>query len=240
MALEKLLSESEPGTFLPSEPALADQLGVSRATLREAMRTFEDRGWIVRRRGIGTYINPPPNAIDYGLEVLESVHALAHRLGLEVEMRGLNRRRYFPDAHQAAIFGLDQGELLLEVSRVITIDGHPTAYLIDILPDHFLPDDLFNKRFHGSILDLLLDQQNLGFSKTEITAISAPNDVALKMEIHPSTALLCLEAILYTKDWHPIDQSLSYFLPGSFRFHVLRKVGLPVENIRNEHVGEVT
>lgn len=240
MALEKLLSESEPGTFLPSEPALADQLGVSRATLREAMRTFEDRGWIVRRRGIGTYINPPPNAIDYGLEVLESVHAMAHRLGLEVEMRGLKRRRYFPGASQGAIFGPDQGELLLEVSRVITIDGRPTAYLIDILPDHLLPEDLFDVRFQGSILDLLMDQQDLGYSKTEITAITAPDDVASKMEILPSTALLCLEAILYTKAWRPIDHSLSYFLPGSFRFHVLRKVGLPLENIRYDHVGAET
>jgi GntR family transcriptional regulator len=229
VALEKLLSESEPGTFLPSEPSLAGQLGVSRATLREAMRTFEDRGWIVRRRGIGTYVSSPPNIIDYGLEVLESVDTLARRLGLDVEMQDLTQRKYSANQDQASIFNLEEGSLLLEVSRVILLDNRPAAFLIDVLPENILPGGQFDESFGGSVLDMLMEQRNLRFSKTEIRSVPIPDDVAAKIGVEKQTAVLRLEAYLFTKEWDAIDHSISYFLPGTFRFHVLRKVGLPAE-----------
>ncbi|HEX6035226.1 MAG TPA: GntR family transcriptional regulator, partial [Anaerolineales bacterium] len=51
--LAELIGRSAAGTRLISEPKLAKQLGVSRATLREAMRTFETQGLIRRRQGAG-------------------------------------------------------------------------------------------------------------------------------------------------------------------------------------------
>lgn len=44
------------GEFLPSEPALSKQLGISRATVRMALRTLETRGLVVTRHGIGVQI----------------------------------------------------------------------------------------------------------------------------------------------------------------------------------------
>ena len=41
----------QPGEKLPNELELAQQLGVSRATLREAIRTLADRGVLEVRRG---------------------------------------------------------------------------------------------------------------------------------------------------------------------------------------------
>lgn len=55
-ALEKLrrqihLGELISGERLPPERQLADELGVARATLREALRALESEGWIVTRPG---------------------------------------------------------------------------------------------------------------------------------------------------------------------------------------------
>src|ERR1700753_1994439 len=50
----------QPGSALPSETDLAEQLEVSRATLREALRTLEDRQIIIRRHGRGTFVSQAP------------------------------------------------------------------------------------------------------------------------------------------------------------------------------------
>ncbi|MEJ5226054.1 MAG: GntR family transcriptional regulator, partial [Anaerolineales bacterium] len=82
--LADLIARSAPGTRLPSEPELAKKLGVSRATLREAMRAFETQGLIRRRQGAGTFVVGQPPVIESGLEVLESMLTLARRSGKDV------------------------------------------------------------------------------------------------------------------------------------------------------------
>ncbi|HET59696.1 MAG TPA: GntR family transcriptional regulator, partial [Chloroflexi bacterium] len=54
--LGEVIAETPAGERLPSEPKLAQSLGVSRATLREAMRAFEQQGIIRRRQGVGTFV----------------------------------------------------------------------------------------------------------------------------------------------------------------------------------------
>ena len=46
-----------PGSQLPSELELMTMLGVSRTTLREALRTLEEQNSINRRRGLGTFVS---------------------------------------------------------------------------------------------------------------------------------------------------------------------------------------
>jgi len=70
--LAELIEKTVPGDRLPSEPQLAQQMGVSRATLREAMRAFEGQGLIRRRQGIGTFVVGRTSVIESGLEVLKA------------------------------------------------------------------------------------------------------------------------------------------------------------------------
>lgn len=97
---------------------------------------------------------------------------------------------------------------------------------MDNLPKKLVPYDIVSNGFKGSVLDLFLEkgEPELAHSKTEITAVSATKDLAQLLEIGRGSLLLKLEGFLYGKDWGAIDHSISYFLPGTFRFHVLRKV----------------
>jgi GntR family transcriptional regulator len=226
-ALENILARTSPGTFLPSEPALSRELGVSRATLREAMRAFEERGVIIRRQGVGTIVARPLPVIDAGLEVLESIETLAGRIGLEVEMGDLAIDRRSPNSEEQRLFDVPAESTILEVSRVIEADSRPVAYLVDVVPHGVVSDRALQEGFRGSVLDLLLKQGTpaLGLSRSEITAVPASADVGRRLKVQRGDVLLRFEAFLYAEDGKMIDHSHSYFLPGTFRFHVVRRVG---------------
>src|SRR5271157_3278507 len=100
--LAALISKTGAGDRLPSEPDLAKQMGVSRATLREAMRTFETQGLIRRRQGAGTFVVGKVPVIDAGLELLESLDTMAERLGLEVSVSDLHVESILADKDHAA------------------------------------------------------------------------------------------------------------------------------------------
>src|SRR5512145_2511234 len=93
--LAALIQRTPAGSRLISEPELAKQLGVSRATLREAMRAFETQGLIRRRQGAGTFVVGKVPVMDSGLEVLESVETMAHRMSLSVTVSDLHAERVF-------------------------------------------------------------------------------------------------------------------------------------------------
>jgi GntR family transcriptional regulator len=226
-ALGRILSTMETGAYLPSEPALAKQLGVSRATLREAMRTYEERGMIVRQQGVGTQLTQPPPVIEAGIEILESLETLASRIDLDVVMGDLTIRERQPDDEEARFFDISAETPVLEVVRVLTTGDRPVTYLIDVLPRDVMPLETFDSNFSGSVLDLLLRRGDppLSHSRTEITAASAPPEIARPLNIQRGDVLLVFEAWLCSMNGKAVDHSFSYFLPGIFRFHVVRRVG---------------
>jgi len=225
--LRKLIQETPKGAKLPSEPVLAKNLGVSRATLREAMRTFESQGLLKRHQGLGTFVVGPIQVIDTGLEVLESIETQAKHSGLDVIMGDYEIIHIEADPQAAKKLKVPPGEPLTRITRVILTNGSPTAYLIDVFPETLISQATLDNQFSGSVLDLLLETGNpvLALSKTEISAVHAPVDVAKALHIQRGDTLLLLNGLLFDIDGKPIDISYSYFLPGNFRLHIIRKIG---------------
>ena len=224
--LAALIASTPPGQRLTSEPDLAKQLGVSRATLREAMRTFETQGLIRRRQGSGTYVVGKIPVIDAGLEVLESLDTMAQRMNLDIKVSDLHVEQVHADKETAAGLDVAEGSSLTRIRRVIRADGRPAAYLIDTLPEMiFKPNDMPSE-FRGSVLDFLIKRgDKLGVSRAGISATNAPADVAKPLEIQRDDVLLKFVSQLYDSSGKVVDYSVSYFIPGYFRFHVNRRVG---------------
>jgi GntR family transcriptional regulator len=225
-SLGKIIAETPPGERLLTEPELAKHLNVSRATLREAMRTFETQGLIYRHQGSGTFVIHPSQVIDTGLEVLESIETLSKRIGLDVSMGELQFEHQPASEEYANALSINLQDPILYVSRVIHAEGRPVAYLIDILPDDVLPSDELERGFTGSMLDLLLKRGSpaLVSSRCEINADQAKSDVAKALRIQRGDVLLRFIAYLYSTNGRVVDYSYSYFLPGYFNFHVIRRV----------------
>ncbi len=226
-ALSDLIQNTPKGSKLPSEPKLAEQLNVSRATLREAMRTFESQGLLRRRQGLGTFVVGPTHVIDSGLELLESIETQAKRTGFDVDMGTYQITHIQSNKIQAEKLSLEEGSPLIKIDRVILTDNTPVAYLVDTLPETILDQDVLSNEFRGSVLDLIIQKGDpaLSISKTEISAIHAPAEVAKALDIQRGDTLLLLKALLFDEEGNPIDYSHSYFLPGHFRLHIIRKIG---------------
>jgi GntR family transcriptional regulator len=224
--LAALIQRTPAGSRLISEPELAKQLGVSRATLREAMRTFETQGLIRRRQGAGTFVVGKVPVIDAGLEVLESIETMAQRLNLAVGVSDLHIEQV--DAHEDYAMGLmvEVGTCLTRVRRVMRADTRPVAYLIDILPDSVLRVHDLPEGFNGSVLDFLIERgDDLRISRAAISATNATAEVAKALEIQRGDVLLQFVSQIYTGDGKIVDYTMSYFIPGYFNFHVVRRIG---------------
>ena len=80
--------------------------------------------------------------------------------------------------------------------------------------------------FHGSVLDFLLGRgDSLASSRANVSAIGATADVAKALEIQRGDVLLHFYSQLFDGDGRVVDYSLSYFIPGYFHFHIVRRVG---------------
>ncbi|MCC6793376.1 MAG: FadR family transcriptional regulator, partial [Thermomicrobiales bacterium] len=132
-----------PGDALPSQQDLADQLGVSRPVLREAMQRLEAAGLVEIRHGSGSYVAHPPAETllervlghftqEQALDLLEA------RLVIEAECAALAAERATDEdfaAMRAAVDKIrelaDQGELTIDGAdafhEALTAASHNTV-----------------------------------------------------------------------------------------------------------------
>jgi GntR family transcriptional regulator len=215
------------GGMLPSESELSQKFDVSRATIREALSQLEQRGVVTRRHGVGTFAEPPAPRIEAGLEELESLETLARRIGLETQMGDQTVEERLATPQEAECLQVPGESPVVSVARAILTKGRTIAYLVDIVPTAILQKQELGKNFRGSILDLFLQRSDLmlSHSRTEISVESADPSIAKKLHITRGTPLHKLQGQLFVRDGRIIDFSTSYFVPGYFLFHVIRRVG---------------
>jgi len=217
-----------PGDRLPSEAEFSASLGVSRPTLREALRSLEQEGVLLRKHGVGTFITSQTSFMDSGLEILESLERQAKRYGITLEVTNqtaLERPATSEELDRLA-FPSDTPIDILSVDRVITVKKKPVAYLKDVVPLTFLCKKDLENHNTSSVLDIFLkmDAPSPAFSRAEIEAVGAGKDEAERLGLPEGVALLKLTGQLYSLDDVIMDYSVSYFVPGFFKFHLMRKV----------------
>ena len=129
--------ELPAGTRLPSEPELAAELQVSRATLREALRAMELEGLLRRRQGSGTFVASHPrmaNSLDVNFGVTDAIRAAGMTAGIA------HRRHWVEPASagEAALLELEPGQDVLVIERVRTAEGKPVVLSRDLFPSRLV------------------------------------------------------------------------------------------------------
>ena len=92
---EQLLQDIVDGVYppesrLPPEPVLADETGVSRLTLREAVKSLGQRGVLRVEQGRGTFVNPQARWLPFDPQLLSTLVKRDHDLALRLtEVRSI-------------------------------------------------------------------------------------------------------------------------------------------------------
>jgi GntR family histidine utilization transcriptional repressor len=112
-----------PGTSVPPEHALMEQLGASRMTVHRALVQLAREGLITRRRRSGTIVASPP-ASHAMLDIL-SIPDEVRRLGQSYSHDLLSRRDGRPTAEVAALFALKRGDVIAHLVTLHRSGGKP-------------------------------------------------------------------------------------------------------------------
>lgn len=208
---------------LPSEFELSKTLGVSRATLREALRLLEEDNIIVRRHGVGTFVNSKP-LFSSGIEQLTSVSDMIRQAGMEPGAIYLSTSESLSSEEDIKRFHCTADDTIITIERVRTANGEPVVYCIDKVPSDYLPAD-FLGRTESSIFTAIEESGDIhiSYAVTFIDPTGYHEEVSPILECEPETALLVLKQLHYDEDDRLVLYSKNYFRADKFSFHVVRK-----------------
>ncbi|MEB4858684.1 GntR family transcriptional regulator [Priestia megaterium] len=225
--IDKIKQNIEKGIFkekerLPSEFDLSKQLGVSRATLREALRILEEENIIVRRHGVGTFVNTKPTFLS-GIEQLNSITHMIEQAGMKAGTIFLSSQIQELSENDLTRFACGEDEQILFVERVRTANGEPVVYCMDKVPRKILPENFEYKQ--ESLLEILEKQagKHISYAVANIEPLGYHEKVSPILQCEPETALLVLKQMHYDQYDEPILYSINYFKADQFSFQVLRK-----------------
>ncbi|MHB8509307.1 MAG: GntR family transcriptional regulator, partial [Candidatus Dormibacteria bacterium] len=147
--------EWEPESKLPTEAQLCETYGVSRSTVRLALKVLESQGLIQSRHGQGTFVTRRAAGIRAGLEELRSITTTIAEQGHEPGMK--YRSSVIRDAtpEETQRLDLHDPRQVLAVERAVLADGVVVAFSYDSLPAELVPEDFQPAELTGSILQWL-------------------------------------------------------------------------------------
>jgi GntR family transcriptional regulator len=218
--------ELRPGHRLPGERALADTLGVSRMTLRQALGELENAGALVRvpGRSGGAYVAEPQ--VDVDLTELAGLTEQLRRAHRRAGAKVLEARRT-----TARSAGLDVTESLrvipaarvVLVSRLRSADGIPLALERSWLPARLVPG-LLEQRLTGSLYSLLARRYQLRMHSAveRLEPVNASGDDAATLGVQEGAPLMLVRRTAFTEAGTPVEYARDLFRADRVSFVVRR------------------
>lgn len=215
----------DAGERLPSELGLSRRYGVSRVTLRAALRSLQEAGFIAIRHGAGATVRPRTDFLFSGLDRLCSIETLARESGLTVGSEDVSFDRVDADERLAEELEIEKGAPVAVIRRVKTYGGDRVAYMVACVPEDVCSLESLRDRFAGSVLDILLNDPIFAveYSDLELEAVALPAGVAPYLHVDAGTPSLRMEEVMRSANGRAVEWAEAWFLPNHFRFTLRRR-----------------
>jgi GntR family transcriptional regulator len=228
-ALENLREyiKNTDNEILPSESELSNFLGISRLTVREAITVLEREGLVSRVQGKGTLINSfitkLENRIDFGCDI----EGCLSDNGYDVKFEIIDFQFRKAEKHEQHKLELNEGDVILEVKKILYANGEVAAVYIDRIPEKlFEIKDFSREDFEPSIFPIVenLCQCNITHDAVHIYSSNADEKLANLFNVPVNTSLLRLEVFEYTSKGTAIMFNTEYYTNKFIRFTLSRNV----------------
>ena len=206
------------GSLLPTEDALATRYGVSRHTVRQALRELKDEGVISSHPGIGTRVRSPSETprVFGGINTIGELLQFAE----STQMRVLGRKEIVADADFAARFDCKPGQAWLHVTLLRTVPdqkrplGHVQAYVRPEYADAIGREKVFTRPVYTYI------EERMGVRivevQQEITAVNLEADVARALKAAEGQAAMRITRYFLDRSGTVVEISVGHYPSGLY------------------------
>ena len=212
----------KPAAALPSEFALADELGVSQGTVRKALNQLVAENILIRRQGKGTYVSEHTQESsafrffryrEAGGDDLIPVTEI-----IDVKKRKASRR-------EAQKLELDNEKRLVQVTRLRSINGKPAIFERVLQPLAIFPGIDKERELPNSLYTLYQEKYNITIVEVrdELQAVSLPADIAGHLNLQANSPALMTERASINIDGRVSEWSQAYCSTDNFVYSVSLK-----------------
>ena len=211
-----------PGTQIPSEHELSTELGVSRVTLREALRELVRENLLVKIQGKGTFVhsNPPKRLAPVRYTgFLEELQERVRKLRVtDVEIAQVPAP---PEVKKALRLADEASELTL-IRRLRFMDDQPFSFTLNYLPTEIGARIRQKDLYSMPLLKILQEDLKIPIIRAKETVAAAPADpdTARRLGIPVLYPVLHMTRVMYTTGDKPFEVVDIYYRADKYHYSV--------------------
>lgn len=212
------------GERLPSVSQLAEKFNVNRLTIRHAISQLVQEGFLISKRGQGTFITNNDDLINsFTFEYTGVMDDLIHRTS-DVQTKSVSISKVLaPKRIKAKLDLPDTQKEVIQITRVRLFKDRMLTYTINYLPSEIgqriTERDLYERR----LLEILEQDFGIEFKDAvqTIEASFADMGVAKQLGIAAGSPVLFVERIMYSQKSKPVELYQA-FCRGDLYKYILR------------------
>lgn len=206
------------GAPFTTEQALAEEYGVARGTIRQALNVLVQEGILTRAQGRGSFRSESDDS-QYNVMLSKELTDSIRKIDENSSLRGLSITVISATPAVAELLHVPHGAKVRRVTRVRTVDGVPYAYCIAHLRTDTVPT--FFKRDYKSSLGNLIRcdlKVHIEARHCDLFAVAADETVAEALSIPVGTPVMKIVLLVFGRDQEPLLSDVFYF-PSSQALH---------------------
>ena len=217
---ERIVNDGFEGGRIPPETDLANDLGVSRTTVRDALTRLEHEGAIYRRQGSGTFVNTPGLQIRSRLEEIWSYAQVLEDHGYKPSVRVISATEGPACKETAEALGIEPGDPILTIEKLFLEDETPVMMTVNRIPTEIVSDVEYETDEATPVYQFLEDHcdRTLGYYLSEIIPVALE-----RLGVEPGTVAVSFHEIGYDQNNEPVVKATSYFRDDLLRFRLIRR-----------------